>query len=61
MVLAGRKGFEPPEPFQVRRFSKPVHSTTLPPAREEWKLAGASPSESGRQELTLISFSSQKA
>jgi hypothetical protein len=26
-----RGGFEPPVVFQLRRFSKPVHSTALPP------------------------------
>jgi hypothetical protein len=30
---AGRVGFEPTVPLRVRRFSRPVHSTTLTPAR----------------------------
>ena len=31
--MAEREGFEPPVRFHVRRFSRPVHSTTLPPLR----------------------------
>ena len=31
--LAEREGFEPPIPFQVCRFSRPVPSTTRPPLR----------------------------
>ena len=29
--VAGREGFEPPEGLHLRRFSRPEHSTTLPP------------------------------
>ena len=32
-VLAERVGFEPTVPFQARRISSAVHSTTLPPLR----------------------------
>src|SRR6266436_4454015 len=32
-VMAEREGFEPPIPFQVCRFSRPVPSTTRPPLR----------------------------
>ncbi len=31
--LAEREGFEPPVPFQARRFSRPEPSTTRPPLR----------------------------
>lgn len=31
--VAGREGFEPPERFHVRRFSRPEQSTALPPTR----------------------------
>src|SRR5215470_9338141 len=31
--LAEREGFEPPIPFQVCRFSRPVPSTARPPLR----------------------------
>jgi hypothetical protein len=31
--MAEREGFEPPIPFQVCRFSRPVPSTTRPPLR----------------------------
>src|SRR5688572_13797641 len=31
--MAERVGFEPTVPLQVLRFSRPVHSTTLPPLR----------------------------
>ena len=30
-ALAEREGFEPPLPFRVKRFSRPPHSTALPP------------------------------
>ncbi len=29
--MAEREGFEPPVRFHARRFSRPMHSTTLPP------------------------------
>lgn len=29
--MADREGFEPPEDLHLRRFSRPEHSTTLPP------------------------------
>ena len=29
--MAEGEGFEPPEPFPAQRFSRPPHSTTLPP------------------------------
>ena len=32
-VVAERVGFEPTVPFQARRISSAVHSTTLPPLR----------------------------
>ncbi len=32
-VMAGRQGFEPWERSHVQRFSRPPHSTTLPPPR----------------------------
>lgn len=32
-TLAEREGFEPPLPLQVKRFSRPPHSTALPPLR----------------------------
>jgi len=32
-IQAERVGFEPTVPFQTRRFSRPVHSTALPPLR----------------------------
>lgn len=28
--MADEEGFEPPEDLHLRRFSRPVHSTTLP-------------------------------
>src|SRR3954469_7504637 len=31
--MAEREGFEPPVPFQARRFSRPEPSTTRPPLR----------------------------
>ena len=31
--MAEGEGFEPPVHFRARRFSRPVHSTTLPPLR----------------------------
>ena len=31
--LAEREGFEPPLPLRVKRFSRPPHSTALPPLR----------------------------
>src|ERR1035441_2474993 len=31
--VAEREGFEPPVPFQARRFSRPEPSTTRPPLR----------------------------
>lgn len=31
IVMAEAQGFEPWEDFHPRRFSRPVHSTTLPP------------------------------
>ena len=33
--LAERGRFELPEPVKVQRFSRPPHSTTLPPLRDE--------------------------
>ena len=33
-ILAEREGFEPSRSFRPCRFSKPVHSTTLPPLRD---------------------------
>ena len=33
MRLAEREGFEPSLPLRVNRFSRPTHSTTLPPLR----------------------------
>ena len=33
LALAEGGGFEPPVRFPARRFSRPVHSTTLPPLR----------------------------
>ena len=33
-ILAERVGFEPTVPLRVLRFSRPVHSTTLPPLRK---------------------------
>ena len=32
-ILAEREGFEPSIPLRVYRFSRPTHSTTLPPLR----------------------------
>ena len=32
-VMAEAQGFEPWEDFHPRRFSRPVHSTTLPSLR----------------------------
>src|SRR5258708_8598325 len=32
-IMAEREGFEPPLPFRVCRFSRPVPSTTRPPLR----------------------------
>ena len=31
--MAEGEGFEPPVHFRARRFSRPVHSTALPPLR----------------------------
>ena len=31
--MAEEEGFEPPERSHAQRFSRPPHSTTLPPAR----------------------------
>ncbi len=31
--MAGGEGFEPPERLRARWFSRPEHSTTLPPTR----------------------------
>jgi hypothetical protein len=36
--LAERGRFELPEPVKVQRFSRPPHSTTLPPLRDETPL-----------------------
>ncbi len=33
VIVAGRQGFEPWERSHVQRFSRPPHSTTLPPPR----------------------------
>ena len=33
-MMAGGEGFEPPIDFHLCRFSRPVHSTTLPPTRK---------------------------
>jgi len=33
--MAERQGFEPWEPVKVQRFSRPPHSTTLPPLRDD--------------------------
>ncbi len=33
--LAERGRFELPEPVKAQRFSRPPHSTTLPPLRDE--------------------------
>jgi hypothetical protein len=33
--MAEREGFEPSVPLPVRRISSAVHSTTLPPLRED--------------------------
>ncbi len=35
--MAEGEGFEPPVHFHVRRFSRPVHSTALPPLRRDLK------------------------
>ncbi len=35
MIMAEREGFEPPMPSQACRISSAVHSTTLPPLRNE--------------------------
>ena len=32
-IVAEREGFEPSEPLRAQRFSRPPHSTTLPPLR----------------------------
>ncbi len=44
--LADGVGFEPTEPLQARWFSRPVHSTALPPVRSERVLR---PGTAGRQ------------
>jgi alkylated DNA repair dioxygenase AlkB len=36
--MAERGRFELPEPVKVQRFSRPPHSTTLPPLRDETPL-----------------------
>ena len=36
--MAEGEGFEPPVHFRARRFSRPVHSTTLPPLRRDLKI-----------------------
>ena len=33
-ILAEREGFEPSVRLHVQRFSRPAHSTTLPPLRD---------------------------
>ena len=33
MFMADGEGFEPPEALRLQRFSRPSHSTTLPPIR----------------------------
>ena len=35
--VAERQGFEPWEPSQAQRFSRPPHSTTLAPLREVFR------------------------
>lgn len=40
-VMAGRVGFEPTKDLHPCRFSRPVHSTTLPPARTENQIVAA--------------------
>jgi hypothetical protein len=37
--MAEAQGFEPWEDFHPRRFSRPVHSTTLPSLRERLPMA----------------------
>ena len=34
IILAEREGFEPSVRLHVQRFSRPPHSTTLPPLRD---------------------------
>ena len=36
-ALAEREGFEPPLPLRVKRFSRPPHSTALPPLQVCWQ------------------------
>ena len=40
IVMAEAQGFEPWEDFHPRRFSRPVHSTTLPNLRSKDLIAG---------------------
>ena len=41
--MAEGEGFEPPEPLLVQRFSRPPHSTTLPPFRMMGRKTGSGP------------------
>ena len=38
--MAEEVGFEPTVRFHARRFSRPVHSTTLPLLRSGWSSGG---------------------
>jgi hypothetical protein len=44
-VTTGRVGFEPTRPARVRRFSRPVHSTALPPAQGHAEERDGAPSQ----------------
>ena len=50
--MADGEGFEPPRRFRARWFSRPVHSTTLPPIRNKLS-AGTSKAFWFRQALIL--------
>ena len=55
--LAGREGFEPPERFHVRRFSRPEQSTALPPTRHwrsRWRMLDTGSSSSANPPATNI-------
>ena len=52
--VAEGEGFEPPEPLLVQRFSRPPHSTTLPPFRKEWELNRFGPKRQNTKSLVEL-------
>ena len=52
--VAGRQGFEPWERSHVQRFSRPPHSTTLPPPRSAGGLGRARPARKGKSRFAAL-------